>query len=152
MDDPDLHSATVKVFAGQIAKAQVRSEELEKEKINLSATYDTLIANADVLYTPQTLVALIRSSSPKNNDLRLRLRSEIRRRVSRIELVFGATVQPSSPVVREEEDGTFAIEFDSVINSLKPESSQILAKVYFVNGSQRWIVFQKDEAVLLFLK
>jgi hypothetical protein len=60
--------------------------------------------------------------------------------------------QPSLLGSPTDEDGTLAIEFDSVINSLKPESSQIPAKVYFVNGSQRWIVFQKGEAVLLFLK
>jgi len=99
MDDPDLDSATVKVFASQIAKAQVRSEELEKEKINLSAAYDTLVAHADALYTPQTLVALIRSNCPTNNDLRLRLRSEIRRRVEKIGINFSKTGSTTATIV-----------------------------------------------------
>ena len=40
------------------------------------------------MYSPQTLIELIKKNSGDANDLRLRLRTEIRRHVSRIDLRF----------------------------------------------------------------
>ena len=85
MEDPDLDSATVKVLAGQIAKATARVVELEMEKDKLNLTVQAARARCEALHTPEELLKLI-----GQNDLRLRLRAEIRKRIARIDFDFSS--------------------------------------------------------------
>ena len=89
MEDPDLDSATVKVFAGQIAKATARVVELETEKDKLNLTLQAARARCEALHTPEELLKLI-----GQNDLRLRLRAEIRKRIARIDFNFSSGKGP----------------------------------------------------------
>ena len=73
-------------------------------------------SRATALESPEDLLAVIRSGDP---EMRLKLKAEIRKRISRIEVSFGL-------------DG-----FEAV------------ADVQFINGVQRGIIFDGERALLL---
>ena len=50
------------------------------------ANVEAIKAQSTALDTPERLLELIRAKTPQANDVRLRLRMEIRKRVSRIEI------------------------------------------------------------------
>jgi hypothetical protein len=88
MEDPDLPSQEVQLFSAIIVKAQQRLASLMHERSHLEARISQEESKADALYHPNELLALVRPSDLKNNERRLRLREEIRRRVSRIDFYF----------------------------------------------------------------
>jgi DNA invertase Pin-like site-specific DNA recombinase len=90
MEDPALDMATLKVFASQIAKAEAAIATLTEQKEALQTEVDTARAACEALYTPERLLELVRQAdSSAAYDLRLRLKSEIAKRVSKIDMDFG---------------------------------------------------------------
>jgi DNA invertase Pin-like site-specific DNA recombinase len=134
MDDADLEPATVKVFANQIAKAHDKLVQLSTQRDELSKTIESSRKSAEALYSPQELLNLIQQN---DKEVRLRLKAEIRKRITRIDLHFDATILTST---------------GKEIEHVTPGKAKVLANILFVNGIERMIVFQDDKAILLFLK
>jgi DNA invertase Pin-like site-specific DNA recombinase len=88
MEDPDLDMPTLKVFAAQIAKAEIRVVELSEKKEPLTAKVNAALAKSASLYDYETFLHLIEQNTPQAHEVRLRLRAEIAKRVSRIDLDF----------------------------------------------------------------
>jgi hypothetical protein len=65
MEDPDVDVATMKVFAGQIAKDEARVTELAARKDALALKVDAARAKSEALYSPESLIALIRKNTRK---------------------------------------------------------------------------------------
>jgi hypothetical protein len=101
------------------------------------------------MYSPESLLALIRSTAPESNDARLRLRSEIRKRISRIDVTFNATIKTAgqipSPIEITDSDGESLVNFETNQSG----EGKTVAKVSFVNGVAKWIFFEGDRAVLM---
>jgi hypothetical protein len=85
MDDPDLDVAAMRVLAAQIAKDGARVTDLEAEKEALAVTIASARARCDALHSPEGLLGLIAAG---DNDTRLRLRAEIRKRIARLDFDF----------------------------------------------------------------
>jgi hypothetical protein len=126
--DGDLDVATLKVLAGQIAKDEARVLELSAERDAQALILESAKAKSEALYSPEELLKLI---GKQDNDVRLRLRTEIRRRISRIEFVFNATIAGNTDLVGE---------------------GWTMLRIRFVNGAERMIVLKGDGYVLLWLK
>jgi hypothetical protein len=88
--DGDLDEGTLRVLASGIARDEARVTDLEADRTRLQLTVEAARAKSTALYTPEALVDLIRAGTPEANEARLRLRSEIRKRVERIEFIFTA--------------------------------------------------------------
>jgi hypothetical protein len=87
--DPDLISKSLfQNLDRENAKLVVYLEERAK----LVSSIDFIRTKASTLYNPQDLIAIIRGDSVKSNEVRLRLRAEIRKRVERIDLAFNAEI------------------------------------------------------------
>ncbi len=97
--DGDLDVPTLQVLAGQVAKDEAKATELFAEKDALSTSLEVARTKCEALYTPETLLALIQSRTPETNDVRLRLRNEIRRRVEKIGINFSKTGSTTATIV-----------------------------------------------------
>jgi DNA invertase Pin-like site-specific DNA recombinase len=119
MDDEGLNVGTLRVLAGGIARDQDRLAPLEAERNALQLTVESARAKSTALYTPESLVALIRAGTPEANEARLRLRREIRNRIDRIDFTF--------------------------CNRYRiPGITGIGVRIEFVNGEVRRIVLKED--------
>ena len=78
----------VTVVAKQISKLETRITELTAEKEVHTAQVNAVRSKSEALYSPEALIDLIRQNTPESNEVRLKLRAEIRKRVSRIDLRF----------------------------------------------------------------
>ena len=83
----EMDSATLKVLAAQLSKFEAQAADLEVAREAAAHEVESIKAKLATMDSPEKLLALI--SDTANNDVRLRLRSEIRRRISRINLHFG---------------------------------------------------------------
>jgi len=124
MDDPELDKATMKVFAAQIAKDEARAVTLEAEKTRLGHIVDAARAKCNALHSPEAFLALIAAG---DNETRLRLRTEIRRRVRRIEFTFNATFLANTELAR---------------------GGWTMVRISFVNGVERAMLAKADGYVL----
>ncbi len=79
--------------------------------------------------------------------MRLRLRAEIRRRISRIDIDFNATFNDDGTVVYHQQDGSGR--FVDIAPHQFGECAGPLVRVQFVNGTERLIILDGDKAVLL---
>jgi hypothetical protein len=77
------------------------------------------------------LMAIIRGDSVKSNEVRLRLRAEIRKRVERIDLAFNAEILSAPDPNR-------------TIANVTPGKGNIVARVRFVNGVTKWAIFDSN--------
>jgi len=102
-----------------VTKLRSRLTNLTEEKEALSGKLDSARARSEALYRPEDLLALIRSNTPEGDDVRLRLRTEIRKRIARIEVSFGL------------------------------DGFQAVCDIRFVNGVQRGIILDGERALLL---
>jgi hypothetical protein len=101
MEADNIDAATRTVLAARLVKDQALLTTLTVQKEELEATVDAAKAQCAALYTPENLFSLIQSKTPEANDVRLRLRAEIRRRISRINIDFNATFNDDGTVVCE---------------------------------------------------
>jgi len=91
MDDPEANLA---VLSKKLGQAEIKVAELIKQKEALSAKVESARASCAALYDSETVKQLIAANGPEANDIRLRLRTEIRRRIGRIELDFSGELFP----------------------------------------------------------
>jgi DNA invertase Pin-like site-specific DNA recombinase len=114
-------------------KAQARLIELQAEGSRLEAEAERIKFRSSVIDRPEELLAAIQSRDG-SNDTRLRLRAEIRRRVSRIDVSFGAEIITSTG--------------EPILN-VQPGLANVLIWITFTNGITRIVVFQGENKVLL---
>jgi hypothetical protein len=84
--DEETDVAASRFLAAQIARLEARVSTLEAERNALHLTVEAARAKCTTLHSPEALRDLIAAG---DNETRLRLRTEIRRRISRIEFTFG---------------------------------------------------------------
>jgi hypothetical protein len=89
MEGDDVDVATLKVLATRLAKHEEALSTFTVRRDALQANVDAAIANCAALYEPETLLELIKQGTPEGAEIRMRLRSEIRKRVKSIMLSFG---------------------------------------------------------------
>lgn len=80
------------------------------------------------------VIAFEANKDPETKEYQLRLRDEVRKRISRIDLTFNAEVLTSTK---------------ETIANVKPGKGKILAKVTFTNGAIKWAIIEGGRAVLL---
>jgi DNA invertase Pin-like site-specific DNA recombinase len=95
--DEETDVAASRFLAAQIARLEDRVSTLEAEKTRLGHIVDAARAKCNALHSPEALLALIAAG---DNETRLRLRTEIRRRVRRIEFTFNATFLANTELAR----------------------------------------------------
>ena len=83
----DATGDTLMILLEQLTKFRAEAADLEVAREAAANEVESIRTKLATMDSPEKLLALI--SDTANNDVRLRLRSEIRRRISRIELSFG---------------------------------------------------------------
>ena len=78
MDDPEANLA---VLSKKLGQSEIRVSELIKQKEALSAKVESARASCAALYDSETVKQLIAANGSDANDIRLRLRAEIGRRI-----------------------------------------------------------------------
>src|SRR5271165_2247049 len=99
MEADDIDAATLTVLATRLAKDEAQLANLVAQRDALQVNVDVVKTRCEALYTPETLLALILSRTPETNDVRLRLRNEIRRRVEKIGINFSKTGSITATIV-----------------------------------------------------
>jgi hypothetical protein len=67
---------------------------LEARKNALQTNVDAERAKFTALYHPEDLLTLIQSGAPEANEIRLKLRSEIRKRIEKVSVLIGPFKDP----------------------------------------------------------
>jgi hypothetical protein len=122
------------------ASEKTAFEIAERELIESKARYNHFLDRSLVFST------LVKA---KDIETRVRLREEIRRKVSRIDFDFNATFNGSLVIYRQR-DG--ASRFVDLSPDQLGECAGPLVRVQFVNGAERLIVLNGDRAILLWCK
>jgi hypothetical protein len=122
LQDPD-HPARRKLLT-YIAADEARVAELESQRDALHLTVEAARAKSATLHSPEALLALIAAG---DNETRLRLPTEIRRRVRRIEFTFNATFLANTELAR---------------------GGWTMVRISFVNGVERAMLAKGDGYVL----
>jgi hypothetical protein len=120
MDSEDIDSATIAVLASRVAKDEAALATLTGRKEALEANVETACHKSADLCKPEVLLDLIQRNTPEANDVRLRLRAELRKRIWRIALMFVP-------------DGTLAID------------GLIVMSITYVNGVRHLASFRRDD-------
>jgi len=81
-----------------------------------------------------TIITFEANKESESREYQLRLRDEIRKRISRIDLTFNAEVLTST---------------NKTIANVRPGKRYLVAKVTFTNGATKWAIVEGDRAVLL---
>jgi Resolvase, N terminal domain/Recombinase len=106
--DPSLLDAVVAVYNGQIADATARIATLTEQQHHLEGLIALESMKAEALYSPERLIKMIRDGDPA---MRLSLRAELRRVISRIELDFDINPDGLTVTVRFINDATRTVVF-----------------------------------------
>jgi hypothetical protein len=106
--NPDLPDAVVAVYNAQIADAQSRIASLTEQGNCLEGRISIESMKAEALHTPERLIAMIRAGDPA---MRLSLRAELRRVISRIELDFAIEPDRITVTVTFINDATRTVTF-----------------------------------------
>ena len=86
MEADNIDAATLTVLATRRSKDEIALATLTTNKDMAQAAVEAARAKCTALESPERLLDLVRSKTPQANAVRLRLRMEIRKRVSRIEI------------------------------------------------------------------
>jgi hypothetical protein len=113
LNDPDLDT---KFVMGKLQEADQKVATLTAERDAFTSAINSARSQADALYHPQELLKAIAAGDP---ELRLKLKSEIAKRISRIDLTF------------------------------KEEPWDVIADIKFINGAIRGILFRAGEAFVI---
>ena len=105
----------------KIAEQEAKDLDLQRERLLSRMASSQSLSGIPTITVNQT----VRESN-------IRLREELRRRIERIDITFGATVL-TTPCVKDVQSGT----------------GKIVAKLTFANGAVKWAIIDKDRAVLL---
>jgi DNA invertase Pin-like site-specific DNA recombinase len=84
----DIDPSAIPVIGRNVAKCETKLEELTASRDALQSNVNTAQAKCAHLYDSETLIHLIQSNSPEANDIRLRLKTELRKRIARISVSF----------------------------------------------------------------
>ena len=149
MTDPDLPDGVVKEFASQIVATKARVDTLLGQQLELHDRCTGERAKAAALYSPEELLSQIRVG---NEETRLKLRNEIRKRISRIDFTFNAEIVTATPKdeIVYEDDGV-SISRAGNPTGIKPGTGRTIVRVKFINDAEQWMIFQEDDAVLLYM-
>jgi hypothetical protein len=131
IDDPDTPLSTT--LLDSVSRAETKLGEFIRLREHLNHQLEELRTSSATISDPETLLAAI--ASRKDNEVRLRLKAEIRKRVARINLHFNVEIITST---------------EKAIANVKPGKAKVVAWVQFVNGVSRTIVLQDDKIILLF--
>jgi DNA invertase Pin-like site-specific DNA recombinase len=129
---------------------KVRAIEYQGRKESLAVAVATAQTTAEALYSPEVLIEAIRSGSP---ELRLKLKSEIAKRISRVDFDFdfdSTTLDGILATFEPDGRGRFGIAIFPPNRS--EERTEPVARVQFANGAERLIVFDGEWALLLWVK
>ena len=125
MDAEDIDVATIAVLAARVAKDTAALATLVGRKEALQANVETACNKCVDLVKPEVLLDLIRQNSSEANEVRLRLRAELRKRIARIALMF-------------------------VPDGATPVDGMIVMSITYVNGVRHLASFRKgDNSVIL---
>ena len=105
----------------KIAEQEAKDLDLQRERLLSRMASSQSLSGIPTITVNQT----VRESN-------IRLREELRRRIERIDLTFGATVLTAGPV-----------------KNVQGGQGKIVAKLTFANGAVKWAIIDKDRAVLL---
>ena len=105
----------------KIAQQEAKDLDSQRERLLSRAASSQSLSGIPTITVNQT----VRESN-------IRLREELRRRIERIDITFGATVL-TTPGVKDVQSGT----------------GKIVAKLTFASGAVKWAFIDKDRAVLL---
>jgi hypothetical protein len=83
----EMNDKRLLILTDQRVEFQAEATELESAREVMAHEVESIRARLATMDSPEKLLALI--SDPANNDVRLRLRAEIRRKISRIDVRFG---------------------------------------------------------------
>ncbi len=122
MDAEDIYAATIAVLASRVAKDEASFATLAGRKEVLQANVETACYKCSDLRKPEVLLELIGKNTPEANDIRLKLRTELKKRISRIDLVF------------------------------YPDSSNIGMGITYVNNIRHLAVFSKEKNLVLLIE
>ena len=125
MDDENLDVATQRIFAAQIARATEKLATMGSRRVALNAEIDSVRTKTQALYNPQALLDVVAGGDA---EVRLRLKSEIRKRLTRIELHFNSVYgfEPGVP---------------ALIPAAPGRKGDLFAVLTFGNGAQRIVSF-----------
>ena len=84
----ETDATVIRVIARTIAQFEDRLATLASRKEALQANVEAACRKCVDLVRPEVLLDLISRNTPEANDVRLRLRSELKKRIARIELQF----------------------------------------------------------------
>jgi hypothetical protein len=79
---------TIRVLAGKVAKGESNLADMSQRRDSLQASVNAAISKCAAVYDPAPLIDLIKQQTPEANEVRLKLRAEIRKRVYRIGVIF----------------------------------------------------------------
>jgi hypothetical protein len=88
MDAEDIDTGAIKVLASKVAKDEAALATLVSRKEVLRGNVEVACRKCEDLVKPEVLLDLIQKNTPEANDIRLRLRAELRKRIWRIALMF----------------------------------------------------------------
>jgi DNA invertase Pin-like site-specific DNA recombinase len=83
----EMDVAMLRVLAAQLAKFEAQGTDLQVAREAAAHEVESIRTKLATMDSPEKLLALLKDT--ENNDVRLRLRTEIRKRISRIDFHFG---------------------------------------------------------------
>jgi DNA invertase Pin-like site-specific DNA recombinase len=114
---------------------RLRLGDLSGRAEKLAGTVAEARSQAASLHDPAALIAAIHSGHAKP-ELRLRLKSEIRKRIRRIELSFGEKIWTTDGVVVPDDESKSG-----------PAGKTVVARLTFINGADRFAMIGRTGAV-----
>jgi hypothetical protein len=122
MDAEDIDVAAIAVLASRVAKFETQLATLASRKETLEDNVQSACYRCSDLRKPEVLLDLIQKNTTEANDIRLRLRTELKKRIARIDLVF------------------------------YPDSAAIGMGITYVNNVRHLAVFSKEKNVVLLVE
>ena len=94
--DPDLVSSSI---YKDFDKATEKLSSLFSQRENLNVALEEVVANSSTISNPEALLSAIQAKNEDSGDVRMRLRTEIRRRVEKIGINFSKTGSATATIV-----------------------------------------------------
>jgi hypothetical protein len=126
--NPSLPDAVVAVYNAQMADATTRIATLTEQQHRLEGLIALESMKAEALYSPERLIKMIRDGDPA---MRLSLRAELRRVISRIDLDFEIDPERLTVTVRFINDATQTVVFLKLMPRRSERRSQAAARRSF---------------------
>jgi DNA invertase Pin-like site-specific DNA recombinase len=132
IDDPDTPLSTT--LLESVSRAEIKLAEFIGQREQITRNMEKVRTSSTTIAHPEELLAAIASRNRDSNEVRLRLRAEIRKRISRIDLHFGVEIITTT---------------GEAIANVQPGAAKAVARIQFVNGVTRTVIFQGKNKILL---